>query len=274
MRREWLALAMAAPLFLVATPARADDGSANPVTATEGTEAEPAARLARSYAARPVTLPPLVLDPTSRFDVARQTGTTLNLAFGAALGVTDDVEVEALAAPLQLWPSVTYGQLDQPGPRAGITYRAVGGNAEVALHVDGTAITLPRSSGAIVRPGFLVREHAGTKLRIDSGVFLRATIAHTTSVGLEAPFALSVDVAPPVHIGFRTGLSLDTFDAPLGLDVPLGVFAGYAIGGKDGALLDIDPFFLWPQLLTLATQSQSTTSTFQVGIDIRWFLYL
>ncbi len=233
-------------------------------------------RMPLAYAERPLTLPRLALDPAASFGVDREEATLVNLGFALAFGVTDAFEVHAIVAPLQLSPTVRYGQGEQPGPSVGAIYRFSPDAATVAgLQLDATVLTLPETSGAILRPGLPLRSHTGKTVRFDYGFYFPVTIGVSKTVGFQAPFAVAANVSSAVHIGFTSGLSFQTFDAPLNLVMPFGVLAGSAIGGKDGPILDIDPFFRWPQLLSASPPTgENTAAVFQVGVDVRWFLYL
>ena len=259
-RRRLLRAALAAVFLLTASGARADE----PEETKEG-------RLPLSYIERPLTLPRLVLNPVAELNVTRDSGDyAVNLALAAAVGITDDWEIHAVVAPLQLSPGVTYGQADQPGPSLGTTYRMLSRGTEAALRLDVTALTLPHTTGAIVRPGMPFRAHAGESVRFDWGVFVNVTASHTTTVGVQLPFALAVDIVEPLHVGVNTGLTLDSIDAPGSLAIPLGFFAGYAIGGKDGPILDIDPFFRWPKVAS----SDPGPPPWQLGLEVGGFFYL
>ena len=68
-----------------------------------------------------------------------------------------------------------------------------------------------------------------------------------------------------------------------GLYVPLGIFAGYAVGGKNGPILDIDPFFGWPALITPGVETGGTCKNcpghfnpgfITVGLALGGFIYL
>ena len=53
--------------------------------------------------------------------------------------------------------------------------------------------------------------------------------------------------------------------------------AGYAIGGKDGPILDIDPFFRWPTFATPGVEAPGNkinSDKFQVGVELGGFFYL
>jgi hypothetical protein len=63
-------------------------------------------------------------------------------------------------------------------------------------------------------------------------------------------------------------------------DVGAPATSGYAIGGKNGPILDIDPFFQWPFLLTPGSQSHGLIAAesthpgvFTVGVSLGGFLY-
>ena len=257
-----------------APAARSAGENAETRASDEGEENE--GRLPLSYTERPLTLPRFILNPLAEFNVSKEDATFVNLGLGAAFGVTDDFEIEANVAPLQLSPSFTYGQGEQPGPSLGVTYRYYAGGTEAALHLDATMFTLPGTSGVIVRPGIPFRGHAGKRVRIDFGVFVPVTASHTTAVGLQLPFAIAVDIAEPVHLGVSSGIMVESVTGPSGIDIPFGVFGGYAIGGKGGPIVDIDPFVRWPKAATSDNRAygSSTLDVFQVGVEIGGFLYL
>jgi hypothetical protein len=268
-----LGAAIAAILALVALPI-GSAGAQEPVPSPDG-EVEQAARLPLAYAQRPLTLPRFVLNPLAEVYAAKAQAAFLNATLAAAFGVTDDFELEAVVAPLQLSPkSATFGQADQPGPSLGVTYRPVHVGAEVGLHFDATVITLPAASGAVLRPGIPVRFHAGKNVRIDLGAYFLVTASQTTTVGFALPVAFAVDLAEPFHLGINSGLSITTFDNPFSLALPFGFFAGYAIGTKEGPILDIDPFFRWPNVASTDVQGQSTLDQFEAGVELGGFFYL
>jgi hypothetical protein len=148
----------------------------------------------------------------------------------------------------------------------GTTYRATRGAVELGLHLDATLFTLPGTSGVIVRPGLPVRVHAGHVVRIDFGVYVPVTASYTTEAGVELPFALAINIVEPLHLGVGSGFYFQSLSNPFSITVPFEVFAGYAIGGKNGPVLDIDPFFRLPDL--------GATENFQVGVKVGSFFYL
>jgi hypothetical protein len=268
-----LGAAIVTILALVALPV--GSARAQELVPSPDGEDEQAPRLPLAYAQRPLTLPRFVLNPLAEVYAAKAQATFLNATLAAAFGVTDDFEIEAVVAPLQLSPnSATYGQADQPGPSLGVTYRPAHVGAEVGLHLDATVITLPAASGALFRPGIPVRFHAGKNVRVDLGAYLLVTASKTTTVGFALPVAFAVDLAEPFHLGVNSALSIETFDNPFSLAIPFGFFAGYAVGTKDGPVLDIDPFFRWPNVASSDVRGQNTLDPFEAGVELGGFFYL
>jgi hypothetical protein len=243
-------------------------------------------RLPLSYTERPLTLPRLVLNPAAEFNVTKEDDTFVNLAITAAFGITDDLQVQADVAPLQLSPTAKYGQTEWPGPSVGVKYRFLRGSFELGVRADVILVTYSPLSGAIFHPEIPARLHIGKSVRIDAApsAYIRfisdgSGRPTNTTVGLYVPVAAAFDIIEPLHVGLDTGIWIgdmktvgDTFA------IPLGIFAGYAIGGKDGPILDIDPFFRWPTFATPALSDPNADKLnpghYQVGLEVGGFFYL
>jgi hypothetical protein len=220
-----------------------------------------------------------------------------NLGLGISFGVTDDFTVRAQVLPLQLaapaaFGGFRYGQessllgVDNLGPSIGATLRVVSGKVvEVGASLDGGIVTLAGLSGGTVTPGVPVRVHIGESLRLDTGAYLPVTLLRQSgpeapaglqaAAGLNVPVSLLYDITEPLHVGVGTGFQILDFSQPgQTVTIPVGVFAGYAIAGKDGPILDIDPFFTWPLLLTPGAQSAAQANIYTVGLSVGGFFYL
>lgn len=290
--RYRFAIATAAIVALAAQSARAEPSGAEPVKegASEG-------RLPVAEAERPITLPRFVLSPELDFDVTHLAGVGSfgNLSLGASFGITDDFSVRAQVLPLQLagpaGSGFHYGQatglagIDNPGPGIGATYRFVRGFVEVGGSVDVNIITVQGVTGVVIAPGVPVRIHATKQLRIDTGAYLpitRSTVGGVdaaNSVALSIPASVLYDITEPIHVGVGTGFEIVDFSEPgKTVAIPLGVFAGYAVAGKDGPILDIDPFFTFPDLFTPGTTGpnakQTNTGDYVIGLSVGGFFYL
>jgi hypothetical protein len=224
-------------------------------------------------------------------------GTTFaNLSLGASFGVTDDLTVRAQVLPLQLTGGTGfhYGQstglfgVDNVGPGVGATYRFLRGDFELAASLDVNIITASSFSGVVLTPGVVARYHLGKSLRLDGAAYLPITRASenvgamnftTTSVGasgtgLVIPLSVLYDITEPIHVGVATGFQIGDFsDVGASDGIPLGVFAGYAVAGKDGPILDIDPFFTFSQLFTPGGASGTDSGSWVVGLQVGGFLY-
>ena len=185
-----------------------------------------------------------------------------------------------------------YGQLSgfyagfgDPGPGVGATFRLLRGDLELGVSLDASLITVQQLSGVVITPGVPVRLHLGKQLRLDTGAFLaitRASIdlggnlsASLNSTGLTIPVSVLYDIIEPVHVGVNTGFGIADFsNVGESAAIPLGIFAGYAIKGPNGPLLDIDPFFTFPALVTPGASQATQTGVYAVGVNVGGFLYL
>jgi hypothetical protein len=276
-----LALLAALSTLTLASTSRAD-----PPQGTDEAELPPREmRLPVAQAERPLTLPRFVLSPEVDFDVTRpfpanaQTGYDLNLNLGASFGVTDNLTVRALVLPLWLGQTgVRIGQpTENPGPSVGASYRVLRGTVEVASSADVAIITLSGLSGVVITPGVPVRIHATKQLRMDTGLYTPiqfgsvpgATVREPTSpfptsaestpdnsVGLNIPVSALYDIIEPLHVGISSGFGISDFSSVRETEaIPLGFFAGYAIAGQDGPIVDIDPFFTFTRFINPGAQS-------------------
>lgn len=296
----------ALPLMLLTTAAHAVEPAAPSGSpgAPRG-EAVEDERLPVAEAERPMTLPKMILGAELDFDVPHisfggfgKPTTYANLSLGGSFGVTDDLTVRAQVLPLQLTgpagtgfhygqDSAYFGGIDNPGPGIGATYRfAKSETYEVGVSLDVNLITVQTVTGAVITPGIPVRLHFQKKVRIDTGAFLTFTRA-TESVpggpslsangtGLSIPVSALYDITEPIHVGVATGFGIaDLSDIGNNTYIPLGIFAGYAVKGAHGPVLDIDPFFTFPTLLTPGAAAGGTNSaTYVVGLSVGGFLYL
>jgi hypothetical protein len=281
------------------------------VARAEPPAGEAALRLPLPEAQRPVTLPRLVFAPGVDFQVDRRPdlGTFGELDVSGAIGLTDDLAVHALVAPLELWApnggGFRYGETNRNfGPDAGVTVRFVRGPVELAGDLSGSVYAVPGLSGGSVTPGLRLRVHATDMLRfdVDPSVTLQFATTNTQSaipaslgVGTTGaavivstanpsantarvfvPVTLLGYVTPSLDIGVTTGLTIyDTSDARNSTGIPAGLLLGYAVPGPHGPILDVDPFFNFPYLLLPARPSATTdTGQYQVGARLTGYLYL
>jgi hypothetical protein len=286
-------------VFTFASVASAEEPEAKGEAKGGKEEKKAEGRYPVAEAERPITLPKMVLSGEVDLDVPHLPGSAFfNASVGAAFGITDDLTVRAQVLPLQIagGGGFHYGQstgllggIDNPGPGVGATYRFLKKEMfEIGASVDVNLITAQGFSGVVVAPGVPVRIHALESLRIDTGAFLPITFASmsgvplggfgTTSVsanatGLQIPVSALYDITEPLHVGAATGFVIGDFSTPgASVAIPLGIFAGYAIAGKDGPVLDIDPFFTFPALT--GGSAAPGSGLWVAGVSVGGFLYL
>jgi hypothetical protein len=303
-----LAPLAALPLTTLATAAHAQEHVE--VSTAVGHAPESEGRLPLAQAERPLTLPKFILNPEVEFNVTAHpsgdgvpSATFVNLNVSASFGVTDDLSVRATVLPLQLSgptdagsSAFHYGQYeDNVGPSGGATYRFLKGDVELGGSLDLSIITREFNSGVAITPGVPVRIHASKKIRIDTGAYLPITRSspsgglaglgaaadpglnplYGSKTGLTVPVSALYDITEPLHVGLATALQIKALgDAGHSTAVPLGVFAGYAIEGKEGPILDIDPFVTFPGLIAAPDAYATERGEVIVGVGVGGFLYL
>jgi hypothetical protein len=287
------ATAPAAPPPPAATVVVAAPGAASAAPA-----AEEHYRLPVSYTERGITNPEKILSPEADLvvtNVAPGGGAgskgIVNLALQAGYSITDDLGVRATVVPLELNSPFAY-----LGPSVGATYRFLKGDFELGVAADLTVQTCSDTGcfnpltgvgfgvGVAFVPSVPMRFHFGKKAILDlqPGIPIVDLTKTTTTVGLNVPVRFAYDIIEPLHVGAMTGFGFN-FNAPAPATVgdsffiPFGIFGGYAIAAKEGPMLDIDPFFLWPQLFTPATQAGANKANgafIEVGVNVIYYLYL
>jgi len=288
------------------------------VASTARAQAAPdasALRLPVSEAQRPLTLPRLVLAPEIGFDVDHRPnqGAYGDLDASGQFGITDDLMVDALVAPLQLWAPpgnanlvypnesrVQYGETTRNrGPSVGLTYRFLRGSTEIAGSLTGRVFTVPGLSGGAIIPSLPIRVHATERVRVDvvptvnveiatqspspgpvivgGGVPVPSGAAPRTSanaVRVDVPVSALYNLTEAFDVGVTSGLTIyDVNNADATTGIPLGGFLGYTIAGAHGPIADIDPYFTFPYLL-MPLRRSSTTDANQYVVGLDVIGYL
>ncbi len=277
MARSLLVAASLAALTLVASPALADDDMP--------TGTQPIA-----YAARPLTLAPAavaVLDKLSTTTAGMIYKTdpkflNLTLGVGASMGVVENIEIGAVALPLQVLPSVSYGNPDIHG-----TFRFVKGGFELAAYVDtliithaggNSNITLPvldSSAGVVLNPGLLSRIHMGGRAKLDIGATVPIQLGSAIhDVGLNIPLELAFSLIEGFHIGATSGFGIANVKQPaINSYVPLGFIAGGTFGNNDRPVVDIGALFNWSQFANPGKDQKIDIQDFQAGLRVTAYVY-
>jgi hypothetical protein len=267
-------------------------------------------RLPVPYVDRGITNPSAILSVEVDPDISHvhllgyPTDTIGTLGAGAGYSFTDDFGMRATAFVLQFNEPF---QLDSGA--LGATYRLIKGPFELALALDWiyqAPATGDGSSGQIILPSVPMHIHFGHRARLDitptlpistAGIYIPPIVAEgggETTVGLDVPLQLSIQVVDQLHLGVGTGFSLtfnpgssaiaappnppfryytvgDTFFIPLGFEI------GATIPGPHGPILDMTPFFYWPGLLVPGAEARYNvveSGSWLAGVRFTGFIYL
>ncbi len=236
------------------------------------------------YGARPLTLHARSLSPFVAVDVTRFVAdpravqrdltTSLTVQSGAKFGITNDLEVDAALAQIQVLPALAYGN-----PTLGATFRFVGTVIELGVRAGLTFLTASATAGIIAEPSVPVLIHFGKSARLDFSAGLPVTLQRGVkpTVGLDLPVAFALNPIENLHLGARTSVYiLDFRDPGESVTLPLGLFAGLSFG-TDSPLVEIAPFFTWPKFAQPGASNPGTqklnTDLYTAGLSVRGFLF-
>lgn len=268
-------------------------GAATPLAATppegakpEGGEGEK--RLAVSVPERGITLGNMIVSPGVDFTVSHLSAGTsgsltgLEWGLGARMGIGADFDFTV--QPVILSDVTDTGEFNYESVAGQATYRFL--NIKDTFELGGRVafqFLLPSAEqGVIVTPSIPARLHIGKIASLDTGVSVSIAAPFkggSTTVGMEVPATFLVDIIEPtVHVGVGTGFEIVDFnDAGHSITVPLQFLAGVAVPGKDGPILDIDPFFSFPFFAVPGAPSGAdkiVSQFWQTGVAIEGYLYL
>jgi hypothetical protein len=252
-----------------------------------------------AFVDRPLTLPKITLAPYATFDATQlvqdpanfpnKLQTNLGFQAGTGIGITSDLEIQALVGNFQILPTFQYSN-----PRVGVTYRFVGAeNFNMGIRAETTILTLPGQGGVTLQASLPLLVRLGSSARLDLAPGAPITIQQkkdgtgtATSVGVTVPLSLAFQVVEILHIGAMSSATITDFSNPAqNLTVPLGFFAGLSLG-SERPLFELDPYFIWTQFAkptgvfnnndtnTANNGKNIDVDTFSAGVTARLYLYL
>jgi hypothetical protein len=146
---------------------------------------------------------------------------------GAGLGVIDKLELGAVW-PLQISPDLNLSDLSVYGK-----YSLQRGQVEVAGYGE---LRIPIEGVLELAGGVPVYLHVGDGVRIETGGFVRLIFGDDTAVNFYVPISAPIQVSPEVFVGPEIGVEILDFND---VAVPLGVIAGYTLGGGISSIGDL-----------------------------------
>lgn len=253
------------------------------------------------YAHRPMTLPRFGLAPELDFSVTRAYGQLdpgtmiVGMNLGASFGITKDLEVGAYVLPLQFTPSFGYGSyaVTTGNLQLNATYRFFHTH-DIELGARLRAFILTNSvAGTVLNPAVPLLLHLGRIVRLDAeaGALIRVTGSTTgggvtvkggAAAGLSVPASIAINVIDPLWVGANTGVIVDDLGHPKETArIPLGIFAGYAIGGNR-PIVDLVPYFQFTNFIQpgagagRASMAGKTLEPglFTTGLNVRAYIFL
>ena len=277
-----------------AAPAAPVVATASVAPAAPPPPVEGGTRLAVAFAERGITNPEKILSPAADFDITGiggpfGTGVHANLALRAAYSLTDDLGVRATVIPIEFNDPTAF-----LGPSLGATYRLLKGDFELGVAADvliqtcGSAslcynpqyFSTGNNAGIFFNASAPMRLHLGKSAVLDTqpGLFFGGD-GFGPVFGFAVPVQFAYDIVESVHVGVATGFRMD-LAVPKNVrenqgntvDVPLGLFGGYAMPGKEGPVFDLDAFFTWPEFLNGANTAEG--GFFDFGLSFIYYLYL
>jgi hypothetical protein len=166
---------------------------------------------------------------------------------GAGIGVIDKLELGAVW-PLQISPDLNLSDLSVYGK-----YSLQRGEVEVAGFAE---LRIPIEGDLELAGGVPVFLHLSNEIRLETGGFVRLIFGDDTTANLYVPLSVPIQVSPEVFVGPELGIEIRDFDD---VAVPVGVIAGYTLGGGISSIGD---------LLARLTFADLTTGADTVRLDI------
>jgi hypothetical protein len=236
-------------------------------------------RLPVAYTQRGITNPAMILSPVAEFDVSRfvaagglgPSATDEVFGVGTGYSITDDFGVRVTLFALNFNP------VQDNGLAFGATYRFLKGTLEMGVALDFDIQTIPNEGGVVIDPSVPMHLHLGDSARLDFTPGFGISTVAPSSVGFGVPVQLAIDIVEPFHIALNTGFGflLSKPPAPETFGdtafVSLGFNAGYAIAGPHGPIADINPFFVWPELVN---GFGAQAGDFEAGVIGTFYIYL
>ncbi len=203
--------------------------------------------------------PSVTTDPELPSELQPDSEISLNI--GAVYGITDNIEVGSLFAPLLL--SGPEGADLYRNPSAFLTYGMDMGNFDIGVRAT-AILPVQEDSDFALNPGVPVL-FRGSGFRLDTGVYLPIIFGDETLISLNIPVRPAFQATPNIFVGLDTGFNIFALSGPEGLDsqqtVPLGVFGGYTLlaGGR---VIDLTLSFTFDQALLLSAEEPISTTQF------------
>lgn len=201
---------------------------------------------------------------------ASGTGTSLNL--GGAFGITNDLEVGATIAPLQLTEEFRYND-----PSLYARYQFFhNGPLQVGVEL---AASIPVRSESVfqLRAGLPVWYNFTETVQLRTGLFYSVLLTDPdVTHGLQVPLVFNANFTDQVHGALITGVNLPFKDTGDTLSMPLGLEAGFVLANiNNRPMVDLAANFVFPSFLVPGSSGDKVfTELWQIGVTGRFYIFM
>lgn len=190
---------------------------------------------------------------------------------GVGTGIVQGLWVEAYAGTIELSPAARWRD-----PKVGLFYQLTN---TYPFELDpAVSVTFDPGEGRVVKridPGVIMVLRAGHEVRLDTGAYLPLSFDEKTTVGLNIPVRLGVQLATHVHAGMTTGASWPDLTGPgRSATFPLGFFAGYSALVGNGVSFSMSPSFSWPTFFVPGSADPLQTRPFVIELATSLYVTL
>jgi len=196
-----------------------------------------------------------------------ETSSTYELGFRVGVGLTNRLAADATMASVEWAPDAHWR-----GPTFGMIYNVSNAypfeldpTVHVQMGIGGEPVVKQ------VEPGFVMILRGGHVVRFDTGAYAPVSFdeyeGEKTTVGLNVPARLAVQLTPHIHAGVNTGATIDRMsDIPGTAAIPLGVSAGYIAPVGKGAIVVVLPSLSWPEFIMPGNEQPVHAGRFEVRL--------
>ena len=248
-------------------------GSGQPGADFEQPPAPPAPeRLPVRLAARPLTLPDAMARIDAQFSITSQERDALDrqsyVSFLGIVGfaITDDIELGAIALPLQIAPD---GHIEEPGVYG--LFRFLSGDFELGAMLEAR---VPLREEDSVQVGAALRGvlHAGDDVRLDAALAFYEAFSDPFGTAIQIPITLTIQTSEAFFVGAQTGLDVQNYHAGFGDGargnsfLTAGVFLGGTLRSWRGPSADLRLGWFLPSVT-------DGTALWVLGFSGTFFIY-
>lgn len=197
--------------------------------------------------------------------------TSTNLNLGGGFGITNEFEVGATVAPLQLSESFEYGNPSVYGRYQFYNVNGIQASGQLTAWI-------PVRSGSdfALSAGLPVWINFTDQFQLQTGVHYNVTLSDPLTHSVTIPLLFNFNVTDEIHVALRTGVNLPLKNTGDTMSLPLGVEAGYALRGQNNRpLVDVLAQFQFPTFLVPGSSGDVVfTDLWTVGLTGRFYLWM